>query len=182
MSMADTIAVMNAGRIEQLGDPTTLYERPATTFAANFLGQSNLLSGRVVSREGDNLVVDVQGQKLALEAARSRVGDGSLWLGVRPEKLRVAAAGAPAPDGALATAGHLNELTGTVLDTSFIGVSTQYLVQLPWDQQVMAVQQNDGSALLRPGDEVRLSWGSNHGFGLDASQDAHAGEGDEEGS
>ncbi|MGN6599534.1 MAG: ABC transporter ATP-binding protein [Actinomycetes bacterium] len=183
MTMADTIAVMNAGQIEQLGDPTTLYERPATTFAANFLGQSNLLSGSVTGRDGENLLVDVHGHRLALEASRSRVADGALWLGVRPEKLRVSpAAAAAGHDAALAASAHVNELTGTIVDTSFIGVSTQYLVRLPWDQQVMAVQQNDGSSLLRPGDAVTLSWGSNHGFGLDASQDAHAGEGDEEGS
>src|SRR5690606_5302160 len=61
MTMADTIAVMDGGRIEQLGDPTTLYEHPATTFAANFLGQSNLLAATVVGRNGDDLLIDVHG-------------------------------------------------------------------------------------------------------------------------
>ncbi len=72
MTMADTIAVMNAGRIEQLGDPTTLYENPRTTFVANFLGQSNLVAATLVGRDGEHLVVEAHGQRLALPAARRR--------------------------------------------------------------------------------------------------------------
>jgi spermidine/putrescine transport system ATP-binding protein len=66
MTMADTIAVMNAGRIEQLGTPADLYEAPETTFVANFLGQSNLVRARVSGTDGDDLVLDVHGQKLAM--------------------------------------------------------------------------------------------------------------------
>src|SRR6188508_2630082 len=61
MTMADTIAVMNNGRIEQLGDPATLYENPVTTFVANFLGQSNLVRATVTSRSGGELAVDAHG-------------------------------------------------------------------------------------------------------------------------
>ena len=61
MTMADTIAVMNAGVIEQMGAPDELYENPRTTFVANFLGQSNLIAGRIQSRDGDMTKVDMQG-------------------------------------------------------------------------------------------------------------------------
>jgi spermidine/putrescine transport system ATP-binding protein len=88
-----------------------------------------------------------------------------IWVGVRPEKIQVDATGA-----------GTNTVRGTVTDTSYIGVSTQYLVRLPWDQELTVVRQNDGAAILRPGQSVDLSWEPDHTFGLDASQDAHAGE------
>lgn len=168
MTMADTIAVMNAGLIEQMGAPTELYERPTSTFVANFLGQSNLLPGEIRDRSGDDLVVEVGGHKLGLPAERSTRADGKVWLGVRPEKLAIRAAADA--DGA-----GRNRLEGTILDASFTGVSTQYLVRLPWDQTVTVVAQNDGSPLLRDGDAVSLSWAPQHGFALDAAQDANAG-------
>lgn len=171
MTMADTIAVMNHGLIEQLGDPATLYERPSTTFVANFLGQSNLLSGRVAGSDGDDLVIEVQGARLRLPRDRSASHEGEVWFGVRPEKL-VIVTGSTLADG--------NHLTGTVTDASFTGVSTQYLVRLAWGQEITVVQQNDGSAPLRPGGEVTVQWAPQHGFALDAAQDAHAGEEREE--
>jgi spermidine/putrescine transport system ATP-binding protein len=164
MTMADTIAVMNGGRIEQMGAPTELYETPRTTFTANFLGQSNLLEAAVVGTAGDDLLLDVQGNRVTLPLARSSVAEGRLWLGVRPEKLRVAAGDAPG-----------NRLTGIVTDASFIGVATYYLVRLPWGQELTVVQQNDGTPPLPPGEPVTVTWLADHGFGLDAAQDEHAG-------
>ncbi|MFL6100712.1 MAG: ABC transporter ATP-binding protein [Actinomycetales bacterium] len=170
MTMADTIAVMNGGVIEQLGDPASLYERPATTFVANFLGQSNLLPADVSSRDGDHLVLQVQGQHLRLRADRSASTSGKVWLGVRPEKLQISDATEPAPTNGF------NSLEGDITDASFIGVATQYLVRLPWGQEISAVQQNDGTRPRSTGERVRVSWASDHGFALDAAQDAHAGE------
>jgi spermidine/putrescine transport system ATP-binding protein len=167
MTMADTIAVMNAGVIEQLGDPATLYERPSTTFVANFLGQSNLLPGLVAGTDGDHVVVDVQGARLRLPRDRAARSEGKVWFGVRPEKLVICA------DDTVPTG---NSLTGTVTDASFTGVSTQYLVKLDWGQEITVVQQNDGTPPLRPGGQVTVQWSPQHGFALDASQDAHAGE------
>ena len=171
MTMADTIAVMNDGRIEQMGAPTELYENPVTTFVANFLGQSNLVRATVKERSGGELVVDAQGSALRLPAERCASQGDDVWVGVRPEKLQIQ----PSPDGAVATE-SVNQLTGTVVDTSYIGVSTQYLVALPWGQELTVVRQNDGAALLRPGERVALTWNAAYTFGLDASQDAHAGE------
>jgi spermidine/putrescine transport system ATP-binding protein len=168
MTMADTIAVMNSGVIEQLGDPADLYERPHTTFVANFLGQSNLLAGTVAGSDGDALVVDVRGQSMRVLRSRGSSHDGAVWFGVRPEKLRIAT-GEPLPSSG-------NHLSGTVTDASFTGVSTQYLVRLDWGQEINVVQQNDGTPPLRPGQLVTVQWAPEHGFALDADQDAHAGE------
>ncbi|MEU6175691.1 ABC transporter ATP-binding protein [Streptantibioticus parmotrematis] len=172
MTMADTIAVMNAGRIEQMGSPAELYENPSTTFVANFLGQSNLLTGTVEGVDGDVVTVTAHGQRLTLDAARCPVRSGAVILGVRPEKVHLARTGAEIP------AGH-NRLTGgTVVDTSFIGVSTQYLVTLATGEEVSVFEQNTGREIQRPGTEVVVHWDPSQGFGLEGGQDIEAGAAD----
>ncbi len=170
MTMADTIAVMNLGRVEQLGAPAELYDAPATTFVANFLGQSNLLRGRVVGRVGDDLLLDVQGSRVVLPAGRTRSPGPDLLVGVRPEKIRILPSGDPVGEGADALTG------GTVTDTSYTGVSTQYVVRMPWGQDLGVFVQNLGGVdVLPPGTAVTLSWDARHAFGLDGRQDAAAG-------
>ena len=93
MTMADTIAVMNAGRVEQMGGPAELYEAPNTTFVANFLGQSNLVRASVSGTDGDHLVLDLRGEKLAMPASRRTSGTDDLLIGIRPEKIQLAPAG-----------------------------------------------------------------------------------------
>jgi spermidine/putrescine transport system ATP-binding protein len=170
MTMADTIAVMNHGVIEQLGAPGELYENPRTTFVANFLGQSNLIMTGVTSSADGTVVVDCHGQKVGVDATRSHTTDGRGWLGVRPEKIFASEAGSEEHQGG-------NVLTGgRVSDVSFVGVSTQYLVAMPWGQEIMVFEQNTGQrAPFRNGDEVDLAWSRSHAFLLDAGQDAHAG-------
>lgn len=165
MTMADTIAVMNNGRIEQLADPATLYERPASTFVANFLGQSNLLRGVVVAGSDRDGLAIVRSHDVDLEVSREHLPNGvrEVFLGVRPEKLRLGEGGGP------------NRLGGVVRDVSFTGVATQYLIELPWGRTLTVVQQNDGSARATLGEQVTVSWAAEHGFALDASQDAEAG-------
>jgi spermidine/putrescine transport system ATP-binding protein len=172
MTMADTIAVMNHGVIEQLGHPAELYDSPATTFVSNFLGQSNLVKAEVVGRDGDDIVVDAFGSRLSAPASRARRTAGTVWVGVRPEKVVLAAgAGEPARAGENVVAG------GVVTDVSFIGVSTQYLVRLPWGQELTVFEQNSGARdTLRAGDHIDLRWLPQHTFLLDADQDAHAGD------
>jgi spermidine/putrescine transport system ATP-binding protein len=165
MTMADTIAVMNAGNLEQLGDPATLYEQPESTFVANFLGQSNLLRATVEGEPDANgvVLVDVQGHRLEVSRDHLPRGIRDVWLGVRPEKLR------------LGEHGGRNQLKGEVTDVSFTGVATQYLVRMPWGRELVVVQQNDGSARAKVGENITISWAAEHGFALDASQDAEAG-------
>jgi spermidine/putrescine transport system ATP-binding protein len=170
MTMADTVAVMNAGRIEQLGAPIDLYESPATTFVANFLGQSNLLSGKVVER-GDTVRVEVFGQGLWLPADRNRCDGDDLLVGIRPEKIRLVHATAePA-----AARTDTNRLTGgVVVDASFAGVSMQYVVRMPWGQELTVFAQNlHVTERFGPGTEVDLVWEPAHTFGL--TGDATAG-------
>jgi spermidine/putrescine transport system ATP-binding protein len=175
MTMADTIAVMNKGVIEQMGAPTDLYEHPRTTFASNFLGQSNLIRGTVVRSDDVEVGVEVNGSKLVAPAPRSAKTDGQVWVGVRPEKVWL---------GAGASEPSTNSLTGgTVTDVSFIGVSTQYLVRMPWGQELTVFEQNSGiRGGFKAGDPVDLHWRAEHTFLLDAAQDATAGVEREDGS
>ena len=169
MTMADTIAVMNAGRIEQLGTPIDLYESPATAYVANFLGQSNLLPAAVADRSGGSVLVDVDGSRIAVPADRCRSAGRDVLVGVRPEKVQLER-GATAPAGMNALSG------GLVTDASFTGTSTQYVVQLPSGRQLTAFAQNTGRATVLPvGCSVTVCWDEAHTFGLDGAEDAAAG-------
>src|SRR5437764_282566 len=125
----------------------------------------------VVARDGDDVVVDVHGGRLAAPRSRARRTDGTVWLGVRPEKVFLSRAGSEGGDGSNRLSG------GAVSDVSFIGVSTQYLVRMPWGQELTVFEQNSGARdAFRVGDPVDLRWTSAHTFLLDADQDAHAGD------
>ena len=168
MTMADTIAVMNEGRIEQMGTPEDLYESPRTSFVANFLGQSNLVRGQIVGSDGDNHVVEVKGQKIALPKSRTFTNSNSVLFGIRPEKIDIDLENEPGVGNILRG--------GKVVDVAFVGVSTQYQVEMPWGQELMVFEQNDGTTpMLELGDAVRLQWLPKFTFGLDGAQDADAG-------
>ncbi|MFI5691621.1 ABC transporter ATP-binding protein [Kribbella sp. NPDC051586] len=170
MTMADTIAVMNSGVIEQMGSPAELYDLPATTFVANFLGQSNLIRATIIGQAEENVTVDVHGRKVTVPLPRCRVTEGDVWMGIRPEKVFIAAAGTEQSNGS-------NQLRGAVVtDVSYVGVSTQYLVKLPWNQELTIFEQNTGArGTFGVGETVDLHWLPTHTFVLDADQDARAG-------
>ena len=92
MTMADTIAVLNKGKVEQMGAPVDLYENPATAFVSGFLGQSNLLPATVVGRDGDVITLDSEGFRLAMPASRAHsagpVGPGRRPSGEDPDRRR----------------------------------------------------------------------------------------------
>lgn len=169
--MADTVAVMNAGRIEQMGHPADIYELPRTVFVANFLGQSNLIEGRQVDVAGEDVVVEAYGQRFRVPKSRNAATGTAVIVGVRPEKITVKdAVDAPkVPE-------HHNRVTGTVTDVSYAGVSTQYLVQTPWGGELIVFEQNViVGDRCEVGDPVIMHWEPVHTFGLDGVQDIHAG-------
>jgi len=154
MTMADAIAVMNKGRIEQLGPPTELYEKPASAFVAGFLGVSNLLHGSVI---GPSRVKLDAGDEIAAD-----VGDrtGRVAIGIRPEKIRLG----PPSEGD-------NSLAGTVRETAYVGVATEYVVDTGAGTLIVYVQ-NDGVApSLKPGVSTTLSWSPHATFVVDPAQE-----------
>ncbi|OJX62333.1 MAG: spermidine/putrescine ABC transporter ATP-binding protein [Micrococcales bacterium 73-13] len=161
MTMADTVAVMNKGEIEQMGSPEELYELPRTVFVANFLGQSNLFTGEVRGDSGEVVVVDVAGVGVAVPKARAQRHRGRVTIGIRPEKLLLHPA-APEPAAGVNVLGP-----GRVVDVSFSGVSTQYTVAIPGIGDVIVFAQNMVfGPVVNAGAEVWVSWGVEHGFGL----------------
>jgi spermidine/putrescine transport system ATP-binding protein len=165
MTMADTVAVMNHGRIEQMGAPAELYDLPTTAFVANFVGQSNMGVGRITGRDGAHLVADVAGSRVRIPQARCTVQDGEVFFGIRPEKVRI---------HDQQPAGVGSDLKATVIDVSFTGVATQYLVTTEsgatWSvyEQNLDVDPNLG----RPGDVVWLTWDPAHAFGVEPDEAA----------
>lgn len=162
MSMADTIAVMSDGRIEQAGGAAELYERPRTEFVASFIGVSNLVEGRLRSTQGDMAIVETHdGATLRVPADRiGPHGTDAVKVGVRPEKVALSPAGTPVDGGA-------NLLRGTVLVSSFLGVSLQYVVRAAGGEELTVVAQNSDGAepdSLGAGREVQLSWSPQHTF------------------
>ena len=165
MTMADVVAVMNGGRIEQMGPPRELYELPRTAFVANFLGKSNLMRGTVTGESEGMLSVNVASHTILLPANRAVQTSGEVVLGVRPEKItidRVAAAGA-------------NQLTGTVIDVSFTGTTTEYLVEVEQVGLIGTFSQNRGQQPAQEGDTVFLAWDAEHSFGLAGDESVNAG-------
>jgi spermidine/putrescine transport system ATP-binding protein len=145
MTMADTIAVMNRGQIEQLGPPQELYERPSTSFVAGFLGASNLLPGTVEGSDGVRL------EDGTLVRADVGARTGSVSVGVRPEKISISSAGGPG--------GGANVLTGTVAETAYIGVATEVVVETPLGVvHVFAQNIDSGKDLPGPRSPVTLTW------------------------
>jgi spermidine/putrescine transport system ATP-binding protein len=162
MSMADTIAVMNHGRIEQAGSAAALYEAPRTEFVASFLGVSNLVEARL--HEDDGALARVRTHDGAiLHVPAERIGphgSDAVRVGVRPEKVTLVPAGTEAPEGA-------NVLRGTVVVASFLGVSIQYLVRALGGEELTVFAPNTDGAepeALAVGREVQLTWNPHHTF------------------
>jgi len=181
--MSDRIAVMRNGRIEQLGAPEDLYERPRTQFVAGFLGVSNLLDGEVVARNGEFVEIRLAEGTVVRAPAAAANGATSVRVGIRPEKLRVLSRGADDDR----SQGDTNALDGTVLDASYIGVSTQYLVQTADGHQLTVYAQNleigGAGEAIADGETVRLAWKPQHTFVIDrADNDDISPEQEEDGS
>lgn len=159
MTMADTVAVMNKGKIEQMGPPAELYELPATRFVATFLGQSNLFDGKVTKATSTTVTVSVGDKVLEVPASRTKVTAGDITVGVRPEKIEISRS-EPKASASRTVLGP-----GKVVDTSFTGVSTQYIVEIPGVKPMTVFEQNDGD-IVAAGSKVWLSWATEYSFGL----------------
>jgi putative spermidine/putrescine transport system ATP-binding protein len=147
LTMSDRIAVFNDGRIEQVGSPADVYERPATPFVAGFVGTSNLLRG---------------------EAARAIVGEAGTFT-VRPEKIRLAEPSATVDAGEISAPGHIRQVV-------YLGPDTRYHVALDAGGELVVTQQNLATssmeALAARGRAVRLIWKRQHNFPI---SEAHGG-------
>src|SRR5690606_23318469 len=154
LTLSDRIAVMNDGRVEHLGTPQEVYERPATRFTAGFIGTSNLLSGEVSASAGGVAEVPVAGG--LVRAVCSAAAGDRVEITVRPEKIALAAEA----DGGAESGG--SELPGTVTEVVYLGSATHYTVAVDGDggTELTVHQQNTAgpTGAARRGDRVRLTW------------------------
>jgi spermidine/putrescine transport system ATP-binding protein len=170
MTMSNRIAVMRAGRIEQLGAPEDLYERPATDFVAGFLGVSNLLPGKVAGADGTLAEIELTSGGRVRASGDGLAAGETVRVGVRPEKvnIEVAPAEAAVSGGSDDGGARTNRIEGTVADASYLGVSTQYTVRLADGADVTVYSQNTetsgATAHISQGERVRLSWRPEHSF------------------
>jgi spermidine/putrescine transport system ATP-binding protein len=162
MTMADTIAVMSDGQIEQAGNAAELYERPRTEFVANFLGVSNLVDARLRATQNGHTTAETHDGAM-LHVPSDRIGPhgtDAVRIGVRPEKVTLSPVGSE-------VAGGMNVLRGTVMVASFLGVSIQYVIRAAGGEELTVVAQNlDGAEpeSLGAGREVQLTWDPQHTF------------------
>jgi spermidine/putrescine ABC transporter ATP-binding subunit len=148
LTLSDRVAIFNEGRVVQAGSPHAVYERPATAFAANFLGDANFFEGRV---RGGRIITEAG----ALTTADPLPAAGQpVMLAVRPEKIALARAGDPAP-------GNANRLEGRLSQAVYSGMSTTYKVTVG-EREVTVFEQNRSERTLEPGQTVRLEWSPAH--------------------
>ncbi|WP_298229655.1 ABC transporter ATP-binding protein [Gryllotalpicola sp.] len=151
MSMADRLAVMNSGLIEDMGAPQRVYDRPATQFVAEFLGTCNVLP-IIVDGAGARLP---DGNPLVIDGVAAPTEPG--WkVGIRPEKLELTPANRAA-SGA-------NRTTATVTEVTYLGASTEARLATPWGGELQAYRQNTAETVIRPGDQVEVSWHAAQAF------------------
>jgi spermidine/putrescine transport system ATP-binding protein len=156
MTMADTIAVMNRGRIEQLGSPGELYERPRTAFVAGFLGVSNLLAGRV---SGPTSVTLADGTEVRVGPGALDGRNGAVSVGIRPEKIRIGE-------------GAENRLHARIEESAYVGVSTQYVLETSLGTMSAYVQNAEpGIAGLARGSRVTVGWSPESTFVVDRPEE-----------
>ncbi len=162
ITMSDRIAVMNEGEVLQLGTSEEIYERPANRFVADFIGETNLIPGRVGSL-GERPQLHLPGGA-GLPAGWAqpglRRGDAAV-LSIRPEKIRLFA---PAAAPARSPASGAVEISGRVEQAIYLGTDIRYVVRIQGDSSIVARVQNTGQAdtLFQPGDEAVLCWKLEH--------------------
>jgi putative spermidine/putrescine transport system ATP-binding protein len=136
LTMSDRLAVFHNGRVEQVGSPAEVYERPATEFVAGFVGVSNLVSGAL---------------------AEALTGQAATFS-VRPEKIRLAEPGSAAPPGACQAEGRIREVV-------YLGMHTRYLVEVDGGELTVVAQNLETTsmeALAARGRRVALVWERKH--------------------
>ena len=164
MTMSDRLAVMNAGKMEQVGEPHVVYELPKTPFVAGFLGASNLLPGEIESADGAQAKVRLAaGGVVTLPADRLPVERGAVQIGVRPEKLHIGST--------TADAGATNSIEATVGMSTYTGVSTSYECVTEDGSRLVVYVQNLNSRPegVAAGERVRLAWHPEHTFAVAAA-------------
>lgn len=155
MALCDRIAVMDGGRVAQVGTPAELWDRPATAFVARFLGDANLLPGTVLAVADDGSLIDVPGGRLRAADGAGFAAGARVTVVLRPERIDaapLAAAGGDSPD-----ATSHGGLVGEIGEIVFGGADLRHVVRLADGTDVSVRRAADAAPRLRVGDRVRLT-------------------------
>ncbi len=151
LTMSDRIAVMNEGKVLQIGSPEEIYEHPSTRFVADFIGETNILEGTAEEINGESIVVSLEGQAMIKAHCNVPIKVGqTVGVVIRPEKISLAATGL---------------VEGRVLETIYIGTDTRYIIRLKDNTSITVREQNLNSNQpnkYKRGDKVGLNWDPAH--------------------
>jgi putative spermidine/putrescine transport system ATP-binding protein len=147
LTMSDRIAVFNKGRIEQIGTPEELYDRPATRFVASFIGDTNLVEGRVLGVAGGICEIEIATGRIAASARTPLEAGAAVFVAVRPE--RVVLAPVQAAGGGL---------EGVIIEQVFLGTSRKYVVRLADGTELVVLRPISDPPFEQAAPTVRVSW------------------------
>jgi putative spermidine/putrescine transport system ATP-binding protein len=147
LTMSDRIAVFNKGRIEQIGTPEELYDRPATRFVASFIGDTNLLAGRVLGVAGGICEIETATGRIAASARTPLEAGAAVFVAVRPERVVLA----PVQEAG-------GGLEGVIIEQVFLGTSRKYVVRLADGTELVVLRPISDPPFEQAAPTVRVSW------------------------
>jgi ABC-type Fe3+/spermidine/putrescine transport system ATPase subunit len=152
LTMSDRIAVMDRGKIEQIADPSSLYENPSNEFVADFIGESNFIEGEYLLEEGAFDLIRVRGNTLLrVPRNENRSLKGNMKLVVRPEKIFFL--------NPKETDEGLNAIEGIIKEIFYIGEVTKFRIKTPFADDLELKRQNRlGAERFKIGDKVKIGW------------------------
>ena len=147
MTLSSRMAVMDAGRFQQIGTPTEIYEFPESRFVADFIGSANIFEGRVTEDSADHVRVQTEVAEIYIDHGQSVTVGSKIWVALRPEKIRIAKTDQPGSGP--------NQVSGVVDDIGYLGDTSIYKIELP-DGQIIDVTAPN---LTRPMNQAeRITW------------------------
>ncbi len=164
LALSDRIAVMNEGKILQVGTPAEIYDSPQSRFVADFIGTSNFLEGTLISENEVSLTIEPP-SKIVCAPTQNIPLDTPVTVAIRPERIDLTTT---------LTADAVNLLHGTIQDESYLGTTLQYTVQTDYPTPLIAHQQNTGmrdTHHFQRGDTVSLQWAPENAIVLTTEED-----------
>ena len=144
MAVSDRIAVMNAGVIQHVGTPKSIYQRPANLFVATFIGRSNVIKGKLVVDGGKTYLETLAGYRAEIDTVRpEHQKEQDIVMSVRPEEF-------------LLDRDSTEGVSAVVDDCVFLGLNTHYFVHLSSGEEVEIIQESSIDSIIEPGSEIKL--------------------------
>ncbi len=144
MAVSDRIAVMNAGVIQHVGTPKSIYQRPANLFVATFIGRSNVIKGKLIAENGKTWLETLSGYRAEIDTVRpEQQKNQDIVLSVRPEEF-------------LLDRSSTDGISAIVDDCVFLGLNTHYFVHLSSGEEVEIIQESSIDNIIEPGSEIKL--------------------------